>query len=108
MLNVTPIYEAHGFETLVTFTMITPRALCCVTNVAFDRREREEAERAVRCYDALVTALMARGYIAYRTGPRGWKKLARGSSVFWDVSRELKQALDPAGIISPGRYDPLA
>lgn len=105
---VTPIYEAHGFEALVTFTMITPRALCCVTNVAFDRRERDEAARAARCYDALVTALMARGYIAYRTGPQGWKKLARGSSVFWDVSRELKQALDPAGIISPGRYDPLA
>jgi 4-cresol dehydrogenase (hydroxylating) len=104
---VTPIYEAHGFEALVTFTMITPRALCCVTNVSFDRREADEAARATACYDALVLALMDRGYIPYRTGPRGFPKLARGSSVFWDVAKQLKGALDPQGIMSPGRYDPL-
>jgi 4-cresol dehydrogenase (hydroxylating) len=104
---VTPIYEAHGFEALVTFTMITPRALCCVTNVSFDRREADEAARATACYDALVLALMDKGYIPYRTGPRGFPKLARGSSVFWDVAKELKAALDPQGIMSPGRYDPL-
>ncbi|MCO5165127.1 MAG: FAD-binding oxidoreductase [Planctomycetes bacterium] len=103
-----PIYLEHGFEPLVTFTLITPRALCCVTNVAFDRREPEEAARAAACYDALVEALMARGFIPYRTGPLGFGKLARGSSVFWDVARQLKDALDPAGIMSPGRYDPLA
>lgn len=103
---VAPIYEAHGFEALVTFTLITPRALCCVTNVSFDRREQAEVARAAACYDALVEALMARGYISYRTGPRGFAKLGRGSSVFWDVARELKGALDPDGLISPGRYDP--
>jgi 4-cresol dehydrogenase (hydroxylating) flavoprotein subunit len=103
-----PIFARHGFEPLVTFTLITPRALCCVTNVAFDRREPEEMARATACYDELTDALMARGYIPYRTGPRGWKKLGRGSSVFWDVARDVKRALDPRNIMAPGRYDPLA
>ncbi|MCO5172207.1 MAG: FAD-binding oxidoreductase [Planctomycetes bacterium] len=105
---VTPIYEAHGFEALVTFTMITPRALCCVTNVAFDRGEPEESARALACYDALAGALAAGGYHPYRTGPAGWGKLARGSTVFWETARKLRAALDPDGLISPGRYDPLA
>lgn len=104
---VGPTYREHGFEPLVTFTLITPRALCCVTNVSFDRREPEEAARAAACYEALVERLMTRGFIPYRTGPLGFGKLARGSSVFWDVARQLKAALDPDGVMSPGRYDPL-
>jgi 4-cresol dehydrogenase (hydroxylating) len=35
-------------------------------------------------------------------------KLSDGSSVFWDVTSRIKRALDPAGVISPGRYDPRA
>ncbi len=101
-----PIYEAHGFETLMTFTLITPRALCCVSNVAFDRRDAEESARAAACYSACMEALMAQGYIPYRTGPLGFQKLGRGSSVFWDVARELRAALDPRGLMSPGRYAP--
>lgn len=101
-----PIYEAHGFETLMTFTLITPRALCCVSNVAFDRREPEETARAAACYAACMEALMDQGFVPYRTGPLGFEKLGRNSSVFWDVARELRAALDPRGLMSPGRYAP--
>jgi len=106
MRIIEPIYEKHGFEALVTFTLITERAMCGVTNLAFDKREADEAARAVACYNELMDALMDAGYIPYRTGPAGFGKLARNSSVFWDVVRQLKQTLDPSGIISPGRYLP--
>jgi 4-cresol dehydrogenase (hydroxylating) len=106
MRIVEPIYEKHGFEALVTFTMITERAMCCVTNLAFDKREADETARAAACYEELVTTLIDAGYIPYRTGPSGFAKLTRNSSVFWDVARQLKQTLDPQGIISPGRYIP--
>jgi hypothetical protein len=36
------------------------------------------------------------------------QKLDKGSSVFWDVTGRIKDALDPRGVISPGRYDPRA
>lgn len=102
---VEPIYERYGFEALITFTMITERAMCCVTNLAFDVRETEEVARAQACYNELMPALMAAGYQPYRTGPHGFKKLATGSSVFWDVVKSLKETMDPQGMISPGRYE---
>jgi 4-cresol dehydrogenase (hydroxylating) len=105
---VEPIYRRHGFEALVTFTLITERSLVCVTNISFDRRESDEAARARDCYQELTQRLMAEGYISYRTGPAGMSKLSDGSSVFWDVTSRIKRALDPAGVISPGRYDPRA
>ena len=101
-----PIYCKHGFEALVTFTMITERAMICVTNLAFDKRQSEEAARAEACYDELIDAMIDSGYIPYRTGPAGYRKLAKTPSVFWDVTSQIKQALDPNGVISPGRYVP--
>jgi 4-cresol dehydrogenase (hydroxylating) len=103
-----PVFAKYGFEALVTFTLITERSLVCVTNVSFDRREAEEVTRARLCYQELTEKLAAEGYVSYRTGPGGMAKLDKGSSVFWDVTGRIKEALDPRGVISPGRYDPRA
>jgi 4-cresol dehydrogenase (hydroxylating) len=108
MKRMEPIYSKYGFDTLVTFTMITERALCCVTNIAFDRREADEVSRAQACYEELSQHLMKNGYIPYRCAPSGFTKLATGSSTFWEVAAQIKHALDPEGIISPGRYQPAA
>lgn len=105
---VEPIYAKYGFDALVTFTLITERSLVCVTNISFDRREADEVARARICYQELTDRLMAEGYISYRTGPAGMSKLDPQSSVFWDVTSRIKDALDPQGIISAGRYDPRA
>jgi 4-cresol dehydrogenase (hydroxylating) len=108
MNQLVPIYTRHGFETLVTFTLITERALCCVTNVAFDRREADETARAKACYEELSDTLLREGYIFYRSGPRGMAKLTAEPSTFWDVAGQIKSVLDPAGVISPGKYLPAA
>jgi len=106
MARLEPIYSRYGFETLVTFTLITERALCCVTNVAFDRREADEMARAKACYEELADTLLREGYVFYRSGPRGMAKLTAEPSTFWDVAGQIKSVLDPAGIISPGKYLP--
>lgn len=103
-----PIYAKHGFDTLVTFTMITERSLCCVTNISFDRREADEVTRARACYEELTDALLREGYISYRSGPRGMARLTAQPSTFWDVAGQIKGVLDPAGIVSPGKYLPAA
>jgi 4-cresol dehydrogenase (hydroxylating) len=106
--RLTRIYEKHAFEPLITFTMLTERSLCCVTNVAFDRREVDEAARAKACYEELTDDMMHAGYIPYRAAQAGSAKLAEGSTTFWDVVADLKHAIDPQGVISPGRYQPAA
>lgn len=103
-----PIYTRHGFEMLATFTMINERAMIAITNLAFDTREAEEARRAAACYHELTETLLSQGYPPYRGGPASYPHLRQGSSVFWDVVDELRQTLDPHGIISPGRYEPPA
>jgi 4-cresol dehydrogenase (hydroxylating) len=105
---INPVYEQFGFEPLLTMTSITPRALCCVMTVAFDKDKPAEAERALKCYDALWERCMSAGYVPYRCGIRSMKKLATGSEHYWDVVREIKSALDPQGIIAPSRYLPEA
>ncbi|NJL24239.1 MAG: FAD-binding oxidoreductase [Calothrix sp. SM1_5_4] len=98
------IYSQHGFDTLLTFTMITDRALCCVSNIAYDRRDQIETARAKACYQKLYATLIQSGYIPYRSGPTGYSLLADQSSTFWDTAAKIKLALDPESIFSPGRY----
>lgn len=99
-------FKKHGFDTLVTFTMITDRALCCVSNIAYDRRDEVEVARAKACYNELYENLIKGGYIPYRSGPSGFAKLSEHPSSFWDFTHQLKEALDPNEILSPGRYIP--
>ena len=99
-------YQKHGFETLVTFTLLTERALCCVSNISFDRNNKDELEKARDCYEDMTTQMMNRGLFPYRVGPLGFEKLNLKSTVFWDVVKDIKTALDPHGIMSPGRYEP--
>jgi 4-cresol dehydrogenase (hydroxylating) len=104
---LSPTYSKYGFDTLVTFTLLTERAIVCVSNISFDRTDAEECQRAEECHAELLTALLDEGYIPYRAGPATFQHLAKGASTFWQLSSRIKQALDPNGIISPGRYLPL-
>lgn len=105
---VQPLFRRFGFEFQVTLSAVTARALCAVMTISYDKSNRAEVERARACYDALLTALMAAGYVPYRIGNLGQEHLAEGSEVFWDVVSEIKSALDPEGMLSPGHYQPCA
>ena len=103
---VAPIFAAHRFDLPVTFSMVSDRALGAVLTIAYDRDDTDETRRASECHEAAIAALLKAGYIPYRVGIDTMAALDRGSDVFWDVVGALKGALDPDGIIAPGRYDP--
>lgn len=103
---VEPIFQAHGFEPLITMTSITPRALCCVMTVAYDKSNPIECAQATACYEQLFHIVVEQGYIPYRAGIQSMEKLVDRSTVFWDVTSRIKQALDPQAILSPGHYVP--
>jgi 4-cresol dehydrogenase (hydroxylating) len=102
-----PIFEQFGFELLITFTMINERSMIAILNISFDKAETEETLRAKRCYDVVVDAMISAGYIPYRVGLQGMSKLRWEGDVFWEVASQIKQALDPKGIIARGRYLPM-
>ncbi|MBI5093344.1 MAG: FAD-binding oxidoreductase [Candidatus Hydrogenedentes bacterium] len=103
---VSPVFAKHAFDMPATFTLLNERSMVGILNVAFDKSLPEEAARATACYDEAVDALIAQGYIPYRTGLRGMPKLVQPGDTFWEVAQQVKRALDPSDIISRGRYIP--
>ncbi len=102
---IEPLFARFGFDPLVTFSTVNERALAAVLTVAFDREDAAERDRARDCHDALLDAVLSAGFPPYRVGLRGMGRLEAGSETFWPIVRSLKLALDPGGIIAPGRYD---
>lgn len=101
-----PIYHRHGFDFLITMTVVTDRALCCVSNFTFDKSDDAQVRRARDCYGELMAALLKEGYPPYRTGPGGFARLHEAAPQFFATCAKLKAALDPKGVIAPGRYVP--
>jgi 4-cresol dehydrogenase (hydroxylating) flavoprotein subunit len=93
----------HGFEPMLSMTLVTERALTCVVAISYDREVPGEDARARRCYDALLTALQRNGYYSYRLGIQSTEEMQQDDS-YSAVLRALKTSLDPNGILAPGRY----
>lgn len=103
---VEPLFAEHGFDFFVTFSTVNERSLAGVMTIAFDKEDPDERQRAEACYRACFAALMAAGFVPYRVGIQSMPDLAQGSEGFWPIVAKLRAALDPDGIIAPGRYEP--
>ena len=102
--RVAPIFKDHGFDLPMTFTLLNERAMVAVMNVSFDKSLPEECARAQSCYAAAAAAVMAEGYIPYRSSPAGMERLHRPGDVFWETAGQIKSALDPNDVLARGRY----
>lgn len=95
----------HGFEPNLGATARSPRSLKLFLALAWDRDVEGEDDRAMACHDALLGRLVADGFLPYRLGIHSMECLPESPG--YDVTlRRIKEALDPAGIMAPGRYAP--
>ena len=101
---IEPIFAKHGFETCITLTAVNERCYDCTLPLLYDLDNPEEVAHAQACYAELVEACRAEGYLPYRLGLQSMDGETSRDDAFWRVATTLKQALDPAGILSPGRY----
>lgn len=99
-------FEHYGFDLFATFSMINERTLGGVLTVAYDRDDPEEAARARACHDAVFAQMLEAGYIPYRAGNHAMAALDPDGDSYWRTVAALKAALDPQGILAPGRYEP--
>jgi 4-cresol dehydrogenase (hydroxylating) len=92
----------HGFEPQMSMSLASERSSICVITISYDRDVAGEDDRAAACYQVLVEALLARGFPPYRlpVGSMGYFDRSAASGVV----RTLKAALDPNGVLAPGRY----
>lgn len=94
---------SRGFEPVISLTVLTDRTLSCIVSITYDRAKPGEDEKASACYSDLLAVLARQGYYSYRLGIRGMGAMDEGNA-YSETLRRLKSALDPNGILAPGRY----
>jgi 4-cresol dehydrogenase (hydroxylating) len=95
----------HGFEPMISITLLTERAIGCVVSIGYDRDIPGEDERAAACHRELLKELNAAGYVPYRLGLDSMNQM-RTADGFNNLLKALKDSVDPHGILAPGRYEP--
>jgi 4-cresol dehydrogenase (hydroxylating) len=100
----TDILLRWDFEPMLSVTLITGRAFMCVVSIAYDRDVPGEDERAMACYNEVAARMLPR-YEFYRLGVHSMGDF-RAAPASVDVLRRIKDVLDPAHILAPGRYAP--
>ncbi len=97
-------FREAGFDFYVAMLMMNPRAVVCLMNINFDRDHPAEEQRALDLYGVLLADMRRQGYEQYRAALLGWPELAAASPGHQQAHQRIKTALDPAGILAPGRY----
>ncbi len=110
MTIIEKVLTRHGFEPGVTFTLLNERCLDAVVSLLFDREAIApdgEAwdQKALTCRKELYQLMFNHGFYPYRVDVDMMKLLnTMGEDSYLDLLQRLKNALDPAGILAPGRY----
>ena len=100
------IFWKHGFDLFATFSTVNERALGGVLTIAYDKDDPDETVRARACHDEVFGRMMDAGYIPYRVGNHSMGQLDPEGDTYWRTVARIKAALDPVGVLAPGRYQP--
>ncbi|MES1257957.1 MAG: FAD-binding oxidoreductase [Acidobacteriota bacterium] len=97
-----------GYPPVIGMSGGTPRTIRIFVSVFYDRETPGEDERAMRCHDQLHKALCTAGFFPFRLGIHSMYAASQATGPCWDLVRRIKDSLDPAGILAPGRYCSMA
>jgi 4-cresol dehydrogenase (hydroxylating) flavoprotein subunit len=99
-------YEAFGLDHYGGFTM-GERYLTNVNQIIYDRDNEDQTGRAHKLFDTLIRDAAAAGFGEYRTHLSYMDKVAAtfdfNNHSLWRVHEKIKDALDPNGIVAPGK-----
>ncbi|MBZ6078221.1 FAD-binding oxidoreductase [Microvirga puerhi] len=98
------VYEDHGLDYTV-MNVCGPRFARGLHVITFNREDENERRRADDCYRKMSEEVARLGVFVGRA-PLDYHAFHMGQTMdsFRDACSGIKQALDPNGIIAPGRY----
>jgi 4-cresol dehydrogenase (hydroxylating) flavoprotein subunit len=97
------LLREHGLE-FITEYVCGPRMSRALHVIVFNRQDPEECQRVIACYRALMAAYGQAGYPISRAPLDFQEEAMVRLETFPEVCAAIKRALDPNGILSPGRY----
>ncbi|MDD5298290.1 MAG: FAD-binding oxidoreductase [Rhodocyclaceae bacterium] len=98
------MYE-YKIEPLITLTSISDRCFDSTVPLLFDVSSEASLRNAEDCFHALLKAGQEKGFLPYRVGIQAMDWITEDGGTYWQVVRQIKKALDPDGILAPGRYN---
>jgi 4-cresol dehydrogenase (hydroxylating) len=97
------ILNEYGLDYVGEF-IVGMRDMHHVIDVLFDKSDPEETRKANECFGKLLSEFGKRGYAVYRVNTGFMEQAAElYGPVKRSVDQTLKRALDPNGIIAPGK-----
>jgi 4-cresol dehydrogenase (hydroxylating) len=93
------------FPPALTLNVIHGKLLEAVISMSFDKKNLADVTRAHKTLASLNHSLREAGYYPYRVGINEMEDITDAESPFWQTVKDLKLALDPNNVISPGRYN---
>lgn len=98
--------EAHGCPSQLTVQYSTGRTVTLVVRIVYDRKDEARRAAASACQRALHDDGLAAGSPPARMNLAGHEALAEKGAAYWALVRRLRAALDPDGILAPGKHTP--
>jgi 4-cresol dehydrogenase (hydroxylating) len=97
------ILAEHKLEYIAEY-VCGPRMARALHVIVFNRQDPVECQRVIECYRALMKAYADMGYPISRAPLDFQEEAMARLETFPDVCGDIKRALDPGGVLSPGRY----
>ncbi len=103
----TDLFNTHGFDHYCGLTTTSPRSFINTGSIIFDRNDQEQCKHARELGAALIEDAKAMGLGGYRGHISEMDLIARqfdfNDHAGMRVNEQLKDCLDPEGILSPGK-----
>lgn len=99
---LTEAMQRHGFDPALSLQGTSERSVTIVGSIHYDRDVPGEDAQAIECYHEARQALAQAGYYAYRQTTLS-QGAPTGSGAFENFVSTIKRAVDPKGVVAPGR-----
>jgi len=98
------IFDKREFDFFVEVIVESARSVILLVGVFYDKHSAEESARALAWYHEAREAYVAHGYPPYRATLMSMTSALDANPQAKALVASIKQAVDPANLIAPGRY----
>lgn len=99
-------FREFRFEPAATVSLLGTRTACWISNLGFDKGDRDRVLMAKEAFRTIAGRLIGAGYPPYRLGVRESASMPRapGAAIHRSVLAGIKSSIDPDQLISPDRW----